>query len=221
MSGRDVRRLAARAANMTHEAKRDIVARVVAGADAVGIADIYVAREPFSIAQGALEHMPLDANLHIVDIPITHTAKDTAAAMHLFKEAGCHTVVSLGGDGTNRALVQADSAIDLVPISTGTNNVFPALMEPTLGGMVAGLNALGKTIGMPESLRPRAKVLHLKTHPHRHRTYRCGVVAARSCRQHAAFRLGPPRSHVTYSGRAEFRWYVADRRLYRPCLCAR
>ena len=137
---------------MTHEAKRDIVARVVAGADAVSIADIYVAREPFSIAQGALEHMPMNANVHIVDIPITHTAKDTAAAMHLFKEAGCHTVVSLGGDGTNRALVQADSAIDLVPISTGTNNVFPALMEPTLGGMVAGLNALGRTIGMPESL---------------------------------------------------------------------
>ena len=34
MSGRDVRRLAARASNMTHEAKRDIVARVAAGADA-------------------------------------------------------------------------------------------------------------------------------------------------------------------------------------------
>ena len=163
MSGRDVRRLAARAANMTHEAKRDIVARVAAGADAVGITDIYVAREPFRIAEGALEHMPMNANVHLVDIPLTNTAKDTAAAMHRFKEAGCHTVVSLGGDGTNRALVHADSAIDLVPISTGTNNVFPALMEPTLGGMVAGLNALGRTIGMPESLRPRAKVLHLQT----------------------------------------------------------
>ena len=163
MSGRDVRRLAARAANMTHEAKRDIVARVAAGADAVGITDIYVAREPFRIAEGALELMPLRANVHIVDIPLTNTAKDTAAAMHLFKGAGCHTVVSLGGDGTNRALVHADSAIDLVPISTGTNNVFPVLMEPTLGGMVAGLNALGKTAGMPESLRPRAKVAHLQT----------------------------------------------------------
>ena len=40
MSGRDVRRLAARATNMTHEAKRDIVARVAAGADAVGVEDI-------------------------------------------------------------------------------------------------------------------------------------------------------------------------------------
>ena len=163
MSGRDVRRLAARAANMTHEAKRDIVARVAAGADAVGVTDIYVAREPFRIAQGALELMPLNARVHIVDIPLTNTAKDTAAATEVFKAEGCHTVVSLGGDGTNRALVRADSDIDLVPISTGTNNVFPALMEPTLGGMVAGLNALGKTQDLPADLRPRAKVLHLQT----------------------------------------------------------
>ena len=171
---------------MTHEAKRDIVARVVAGADAVGITDIYVAREPFRIAEGALEHMPVNANVHMVDIPLTNTAKDTAAAMRRFKEAGCHTVVSLGGDGTNRALVHADSAIDLVPISTGTNNVFPALMELTLGGMVAGLNALGKTIGMPGITRPSQGGCTFKT-PIPNGYSRCGVVAARSCRQHAAF----------------------------------
>ena len=50
MSGRDVRRLAARASNMTHEAKRDIVARVAAGAEAVGVTDLYISREPFRIA---------------------------------------------------------------------------------------------------------------------------------------------------------------------------
>lgn len=163
MSGRDVRRLAARATNMTHEAKRDIVARVVVGADAIGVTDIYIAREPFRIAEGALELMKLQANVHIIDIPLTNTAQDTAEAMQRFKAAGCYTVVSLGGDGTNRALVSADNHIDLVPISTGTNNVFPALIEPTLGGMVAGLNALGKTANMPDGLRARAKVLHLQT----------------------------------------------------------
>ena len=61
MSGRDVRRLAARATNMTHEAKRDIVARIAAGAQAAGATDLYVAREPFRIAAAALEHMGLDA----------------------------------------------------------------------------------------------------------------------------------------------------------------
>ena len=58
MSGRDVRRLAARATNMTHEAKRDIVARVAAGADAVGVRDIYVTAEPFRIASMALSLLP-------------------------------------------------------------------------------------------------------------------------------------------------------------------
>ena len=43
---------------MTHEAKSDIVARVAAGAHAVGVIDIYIAREPFRIAEGAKELMP-------------------------------------------------------------------------------------------------------------------------------------------------------------------
>ena len=46
---------------MTHEAKSDIVARVAAGADAVGVMDIYIAREPFRIAEGAVELTPLNA----------------------------------------------------------------------------------------------------------------------------------------------------------------
>ena len=130
MSGRDVRRLAARASNMTHEAKRDIFARVAAGADAVGATDIYIAREPFNIASKSLEFMDLKARVHIVEHPITNTAKDTEAMIQRFKTAGCHTVVSLGGDGTNRAIVRASSDLDLIPISTGTNYVFPMLGEP-------------------------------------------------------------------------------------------
>lgn len=163
MSGRDVRRLAARASNMTHEAKRDIVARVAAGADAVGATDIYVAREPFNIASKALEFMELKARVHIVEYPITNTAKDTEEMIRRFKEQGCHTVVSLGGDGTNRAIVRASSDLDLIPISTGTNNVFPMLVEPTIAGMVAGLNARAVIDDTHPGLKQAAKVLHVKT----------------------------------------------------------
>ena len=45
MSGRDVRRVAARASSMTHEHKRDMVARVAAGADSAGVEEIYVVKE--------------------------------------------------------------------------------------------------------------------------------------------------------------------------------
>jgi hypothetical protein len=72
-------------------------------------------------------------------------------------------MVSLGGDGTNRAIVRACSDIDLIPLSTGTNNVFPALTEPTIAGMVAGINCLGRFESAPCALKQAAKVLHLST----------------------------------------------------------
>lgn len=101
MSGRDVRRLAARASNMTHEAKRDIVARVVAGADAMGVSDIYITKEPFQISTGAVAQMRLRARLHVIEHPLCNGAADTERSLAAYTEAGCTTVVSLGGDGTN------------------------------------------------------------------------------------------------------------------------
>jgi len=164
MSGRDVRRLAARATNMTHEAKRDIVARVAAGADAMGITDIYITREPFQISSGALEHMKLKANVHVIEHALANDASDTERSMQAFLDAGCSTFVSLGGDGTNRAIVRAASDIDLIPLSTGTNNVFPVLAEPTIAGMVAGLNACGHLANAEKhGLKRRVKVLHVTT----------------------------------------------------------
>ena len=160
MSGRDVRRLAARATNMTHEAKRDTVARVAAGADAVGVTDIYVAREPFRIATLALQHMDLRARVHVVEHPLANDATDTEAAIAAYLEAGCDTVVSLGGDGTNRAITRAAPDINLVPLSTGTNNVFPQMLEPTIGGMVAGFAAAQR---LPrDRLARRSKVLRVR-----------------------------------------------------------
>lgn len=141
MSGRDVRRLAGRASNMTHEAKRDMVARLAAGADALGVDEILIVREPFSIAEKALQHMKLKAKVRVLDLPVTNSAKDSENAVNAFIDLGCRTIVSLGGDGTNRAIVRSQPNINLLPISTGTNNVFPMMVEPTLVGMVASLIA--------------------------------------------------------------------------------
>ena len=77
MSGRDVRRLAGRASKMTHEAKRDMVARLAAGADALGVDEILIVREPFSIAEKALQHMKLKSKVRVLDLPVTNSAKDS------------------------------------------------------------------------------------------------------------------------------------------------
>ncbi len=163
MSGRDVRRLAARAGNMTHEAKRDMVARIAAGAAAWGATDLYVTREPYRIAAAALENLELPVRVHVLEPRIRNSAEDTEAAVQAFVRAGCETIVSLGGDGTNRALVRAlggaADGIHLLPLSTGTNNVFPALMEPTIAGMAAALTAAGRLADAP--VKRRAKVIHV------------------------------------------------------------
>ena len=164
MAGRDVRRLAARATNMTHEAKRDMVARIAAGADAVGVRHIHVAREPFRIAAETLSLLPLKAEVHVVETSLAHDARDTEAAVRAFLEAGVTTIVTLGGDGTNRAVARIARDINLVPLSVGTNNVFPTLAEPTTAGMVAGLVATGRFGSASEDcpVRTRCKVLHVR-----------------------------------------------------------
>lgn len=170
MSGRDVRRLAAHAANMTHETKRDIVARIAAGADAFGARTLHVAREPFRIAAAALENMTLNAQLNIIENAVSNTAADTENTIRAFLQAGCRVIVSLGGDGTNRAIVRelgragdAGAGVSLIALSTGTNNVFPTMAEPTIAGMVAALAARGDLLG--SGAHHRAKVLHVSGKP--------------------------------------------------------
>ena len=172
MSGRDVRRLAARATTMTHEAKRDIVARIGAGAAALGATDLFVAKEPFRIATAALEHAGLAARVHVLDLPITNSAVDTEASVRAYLSAGCSVLVSVGGDGTNRAIVRAleaarrdpllgrqAGAVQLIALSTGTNNVFPTLVEPTVAGMAAAIHARGDLLD--RGVSRRCKVLHV------------------------------------------------------------
>jgi predicted polyphosphate/ATP-dependent NAD kinase len=73
---------------------------------------------------------------------------------------GVSSLLSLGGDGTNRALAKTCGDIPLLPLSTGTNNVFPFMLEGTLAGLAAGLVAQG-TVRTPESVvqRPRLDIL--------------------------------------------------------------
>lgn len=143
MAGRDVRRLAARASMVTHEAKMDCVARIAAGADAMGIDEILIVREPFRIAERALEWMSLNADVTLLDIELTHDMADTERSISAFCSHGVDHVVALGGDGTHRIIVKTAPNIYLVPLSTGTNNVFPLTVEATIAGEVAALGAQG------------------------------------------------------------------------------
>ncbi len=144
VSGRDVRRRAARAGSQTPESKRNQVARAVIGAAAAGAHRIVVVREPFRIATGAVELLRIDAEIEVLDVRARVAAEDTLRAVGALREAGCGALIVLGGDGTHRLVASAWPDAPLVTLSTGTNNVFPSLVEPTCAGAAAGLVASGR-----------------------------------------------------------------------------
>jgi len=144
LSGRDCRRLTARADTVSHENKRNQIARIVVGAVAAGCRRILVPWEPRRLAVAAVEHLNIGAEVEQIRVPITHSAEDTRQAVLAMRERGCTALVVLGGDGTSRIVAKAWPDAVMMPLSTGTNNVFPLLIEPTLAGMAAGLVAAGR-----------------------------------------------------------------------------
>jgi predicted polyphosphate/ATP-dependent NAD kinase len=70
-------------------------------------------------------------------------ASDSTEAARQLAAAGVGAIVTLGGDGTNRAVAAACGDVPLVAISTGTNNVFPTMVDGTVAGLAAGLVATG------------------------------------------------------------------------------
>lgn len=144
MSGRDVRRLAARASTTTQEIKRDQVTRATVGAVAGGARRVLVLRDLLRIAESAIEELELDAEITLLDAGSELTAADSMRGAEALRQAGCDVLIVLGGDGTNRAVARAWRDVPLVPLSTGTNNVFPLQVEATSAGLAAGLVASGR-----------------------------------------------------------------------------
>lgn len=157
VSGRDVRRVAARGAVSTTEDKRNRIARAVIGAVTAGATRIVAMAEPFGIATGALTDLRIDAEIEIVDVGATVSPTDTIRAVEAMRARDVSVLVTLGGDGTNRTIAGVWPDATLVPMSTGTNNVFPSLTEPTVAGAAAGLLASG--VVDREACAPRSKLI--------------------------------------------------------------
>ncbi len=161
-SGRDARRLFARAGTSTIEDKRNQVTRIVVGAAAAGVERILLSRDSFRIAASAVEALTLDVRCELVETPISGRGADSQAAAQHMRKAGCGAIVALGGDGTSRAITQAWRDVVLLPLSTGKNNVFPFHTEATTAGAAAGLIASGR-LPLEEGAQ-RAKLIEVFCH---------------------------------------------------------
>ncbi len=143
-SGRDVRRVAARASTSDHHEKQQQVTRLVLGALSMGVDRIYLGHEPFRINEKAVENLPERDRIEILRYKLTHKAADTTTMATMMWDAGCRVFIVLGGDGTSRIVASSFTDATILPLSTGTNNVFPYRLEASVAGMAAGLVAAGR-----------------------------------------------------------------------------
>ena len=143
-SGKDIRRLIAHAAVVSDAAKRGILRRLLIGAAAAGARRVHYLPGPHRLVEDALDGLGLPFEAEPLPVDLTGSALDTRAAARLLRERGAAAVVVLGGDGTCRAAAAGWPHIPLLPLSTGTNNVFPLTCEPTVAGLAAGLVAAAR-----------------------------------------------------------------------------
>ena len=165
-SGKDVRRLTARASVFDNQEKAAIVRRCLAGIAALqgrgqtqetcdNAVHVRYLADSHNIVASAAQETGIAATP--LDIEASGTAADTRAAAQALK--GAAAVITLGGDGTNRAFAQGWLDAPLIPLSTGTNNAFPHMQEATAAGAAAALVAHAN---VPLALvSERAKVVHV------------------------------------------------------------
>ena len=143
-ASKDIRRLVAQGRVVPDWEKVNIVRRVMLGLQSVGVTSVLVMADSSNLVRRASEDPTLSIDLDFVDMPAYYSEGDTVRAAGIMAEQGVDCLVTLGGDGTNRAAVVGSRDIPMVAISTGTNNVFPTMVEGTLAGLAAGLVADGK-----------------------------------------------------------------------------
>ena len=140
-ASKDIRRLVAHGRVVPDWEKVNIIRRVMIGLESVGVRKVVAMPDPSRLCARARDDKVLSLEMEYLEMPVYGEAGDTIRAAAMMKDSGVGCLVTLGGDGTNRAVAKGCGDIPLLPISTGTNNVFPTMVEGTLAGMIAGVVA--------------------------------------------------------------------------------
>ena len=164
LSGRDIRRLVTQASVFPTAEKANMIQRMLTALGAVGVHRVLIGTDLGGISAAVLRALQRRQamgragsgsglgrpgsdrwpEIEFLDgQPIRQTAQDTVEAVRRMVTAGARVIVCLGGDGTARVAATAVGEVPLLALSTGTNNVFPAVREATTAGLAAGLVATG------------------------------------------------------------------------------
>ncbi|OAT86615.1 ATP-NAD kinase family protein [Desulfotomaculum copahuensis] len=168
-SGKDIRRLVAYATVFDNNEKVNLVRRILIGLDALGVQKVYFMPDYFGFYQRATDGLTgqhrLALETCLLDMPMEFNQADSRRAAALMAAAGVRCIITLGGDGTNRVVAQGAGEVPLLPISTGTNNVFPVMVEGTIAGLAAGLLVTGAVRPDQALVRSKKLVIYINGRP--------------------------------------------------------
>jgi len=147
-SGKDIRRLVSHATTVDNNEKVNIVERIILAAQAFGVRDFFIMPDTFQIGHMVKDNLTtlgeLTSRIEILDMIITGCIDDTTNAVIEMEKKNVGCLVVLGGDGTSRAVAKVINETPLISLSTGTNNVYPDIIEGTVVGMAAAFIACKK-----------------------------------------------------------------------------
>jgi len=158
-SGKDIRRLVARSSVFDNNEKVNILRRILLALDAGGVQRAVFMPDYYGLGERAIEDLKVAMDVLFLPMEVHADERDSTEAAQRFREMGASCIITLGGDGTNRAVAKESGAVPLVPISTGTNNIVPFMVEGTVAGLAAGLIATG--VVDPEKVSYIAKRLEI------------------------------------------------------------
>jgi hypothetical protein len=95
----------------------------------------------YRLCAHAADTRAITLNLRTLDFACASNETDSTRAASEMTTSECACVITLGGDGTNRAVAKGCGETPILAISTGTNNVVPRQIEGTIAGLAAGCYA--------------------------------------------------------------------------------
>ncbi len=140
-SGKDIRRLVSHATVIDNNEKINIVERIILGSQALGVEKVYMMPDSCNMGYRAEDKLntcdELKCEINVINMMRFDGIEDTLKAAEYMEKINVGCIVTLGGDGTNRAVAKAIKNTPVITISTGTNNAYPVMMEGTVAGMAA------------------------------------------------------------------------------------
>lgn len=140
-SGKDIRRLVTHASVFDNLEKSHILRRIFLAIDALEVQHVLYMPDYDGLVEKALKGLNLSLKAEQLRLDMWADERDTIEAARRFCESDVDCIITMGGDGTNRAVAKGCGNIPIVAISTGTNNVFPEMIEGTVAGIGAALVA--------------------------------------------------------------------------------